>query len=157
MNAVFSAPLAADVDILNGAISLEQQAQWTYAAAAKSGLLSADVVSVATAIVDQHKQHEQVLAAAVTKLGGTPTTAKASYDLPSLASQNDVLKYALKLETQAANAYFGAFTQLSDAALQQAGISIMNDEVQHVVVLRSALGLDPVPTSFMPLKDDSAS
>lgn len=146
------APTTADVDILNGAISLEQQAQWTYAAAAKTNLLSPDVLKVATQIAGQHQQHEQALAAAVTKLGGTPPTAKSSYDLPTIKTQTDILNYALKLETQAANAYFDAFTKLSDNALQLAGISIMNDEVQHVVVLRSALGLDPVPSSFLPLK-----
>lgn len=153
MPSTLFAPMSADVDILNGAISLEQQAQWTYGAAAKTGLLSADVVKVATAIADQHKQHEQALSAAVTKMGGTPPTAKSTYDLPSLKSQGDILNYALTLETQAANAYYDAFTKLSDLGLKQAGISIMNDEVQHVVVLRSALGMNPVVTSFMPLKN----
>ncbi len=146
------APAMADVDILMGAIGLEQQAQYAYGAGAKSGLLSADVVKVATAIADQHKQHEAALTAAVTKLGGTAPKAKDTYDLGTLKTQEDVLKLALMLEVQAANAYFDAFTKLTDVGLKNAGLSIMNDETQHVAILRSALGMDPVSSSFMPLK-----
>ncbi len=142
----------ADVTILNGAIELEQQAQWTYGAAAGTKLLKDDVLAVAVKISGQHKEHEAALTAAVKKLGGTPPTAKSSYPLPDLKTQEDILKYALKLEITAANAYYDAFTKLSDNTLKLAGISIMGSEVQHVVVLRSALNLDPVDTSFMPLK-----
>jgi rubrerythrin len=142
-----------DVTILNTAIGLEQQAQWTYGAAAKTNLLKPEVVTVATKIAGQHKEHETALSAAVRQLGGTPPTAKDTYPLPELKSQEDILKYALSLETAAANAYFDAFTKLSSNALKLAGISIMNDESQHVVVLRSALGLDPVQGAFFPLPE----
>lgn len=155
MATTFFAPAMADVDILTGAIGLEQQAQFAYGAGAKSGLLSADVVKVATAIADQHKQHEAALTAAVTKLGGTVPTAATSYpnlNLGTLKTQEDVLKLALMLEVQAANAYFDAFTKLTDVGLKNAGLSIMNDETQHVAILRSALGMDPMSSSFMPLK-----
>lgn len=148
----FVAQANTDVTILNGAIELEQQAQWTYAAAAKSGLLKPEVVTVATKISGQHGAHEAALTEAVKKLGGTAPKAKDSYPLPELKSQEDVLKYALKLETMATNAYFDAFTKLSDKALKMAGVSIMNDEAQHVAVLRGALGMDPVEGSTLPLK-----
>lgn len=148
----YLAQATGDIAILNGAIELEQQAQWTYAAASKSGLLKPEVVAVATKIAGQHGAHESALADAVKKLGGTAPKAKDSYPLPELKSQEDVLKYALKLETQATNAYFEAFTKLSDKALKLAGISIMNDEAQHVAVLRGALGLDPVESATLPLK-----
>ena len=148
-----SAPLAADVDLLNAAISLEQQAQWTYMTAAKTGLLSSDVLAVATKIASQHSDHEKAWVNEVKKLGGTPPAAKDKYDLPALNNQTDILKYALSLEVLAANTYFDVLQKLSVTTLKQISASIMNDESSHVVVLSSALGLQPFnAAAFLPIK-----
>ncbi len=148
-----TAPMAADVDLLNAAIGLEQEAQFAYKAAAGTKLLSADVLAVATKIVAQHAEHEQALAAAVTKMGGTPTKAKDKYDLPELKSQTDILKFALGKEMEAANAYFDIVKTASAVTVKSLVGSIMNDETTHVVTLASALGMSPFnSTSFMPLK-----
>ncbi len=148
-----AAPLAADVDLLNAAIALEQQAIWTYGAAAKTNLLTPDVLAVALKIVGQHQDHEKAWTTEVTKLSGTPPKAKDSYDLPPLKTQEDILKYALSLEILAANTYFDVLQKLTSKTLKSISASIMNDETTHVVVLSSALGLQPFNTSaFMPLK-----
>jgi rubrerythrin len=145
--------LAADVDLLNAAIALEQQAIWTYGAAAKTNLLKPEVLDVAKMIAGQHADHEKALSDQVTKMGGTPPKAKDSYNLPALNSQEDILKYALSLEVGAANGYFDVLQKLSDKTLKQLSASIMGDESQHVTVLSSALGMQPFNmTAFLPLK-----
>ena len=148
-----TAPLAADVDLLNAAIGLEQEAQYDYKTAAATGLLSPDVLAVATKIAGQHADHEKAWTAEVVKLGGTPTKAKDKYDLPTLSSQADILKFALGKEINAANAYFDVIQKASSPTLKSIAGSIMNSETTHVITLASALGLSPLNTSpFMPLK-----
>lgn len=148
-----SAPMAADVDLMNAAIALEQQAQWTYGAAAKTGILKPEVVTVATKIIGQHADHEKAWTTEVTKLGGTAPKAKDKYDLPDLKTQEDILKYALSLEVLAANTYFDVLQKLTTKTLKTIAVSIMGDEAQHAVVLSSALGLQPfTSTQFMPIK-----
>lgn len=148
-----AAPLAADVDLLNAAIALEQQAIWTYTTAAKTNLLKPEVLAVATKIAGQHVDHEKAWTAEVQKLGGTPPTAKDKYDLPDLKTQEDILKYALSLEVLAANTYFDVLQKLTSKTFKSISASIMNDETTHVVVLSSALGMQPFSSgAFMPLK-----
>jgi rubrerythrin len=152
MSKSLSPAAASDIDLLNAAIGLEQVAQYAYKAAGGTGLLSADVLAVATKIASQHADHEKALAAEVTKLGGTPTKAQDKYDLPALTSQTAILQFALGKEKEAANAYFMVLQGLSSATLKQLSGSIMNDETSHVVVLASALGMSPLDsTAFMPL------
>ncbi len=148
-----TAPLAADVDMMNAAIGLEQEAIFVYKAAAGTKLLSEGVLKVALKIVDQHVEHEKALAALVTKQGGTPVKAKDKYDLPDLKTEKDILMLALKKEMEAANAYFDIVQKATDVATKGLVGSIMNDETTHVVTLASALGMSPFnSTSFMPLK-----
>ncbi len=148
-----TAATAADVDMMNAAIALEQQAQFAYKAAAGTKLLSADVLAVATKIASQHAEHEKAFAAEVTKQGGTPVKAKDTYDLPALADQAAILKYALGLEMAAANAYFDIVQKATVINTKTIAGSIMNDETTHVVTLASALGISPFnSTAFMPLK-----
>ncbi len=148
-----TAPMAADVDMLNAAIGLEQEAIFAYKTAAGTGILSKEVLDVATKIVGQHVEHEKALAAEVTKQGGTPVKAKDKYDLPALKSQEDILKFALGKEMQAANAYFDIVQKASAVTTKGLVGSIMNDETTHVVTLASALGMSPFnSTAFMPLQ-----
>lgn len=148
-----AAPLAADVDLLNAAIALEQQAIWTYNTAAGTKLLTPDVLAVAVKIVGQHMDHEKAWTAEVTKLGGTPPKAKDKYDLPDLKTQEDILKYALSLEVLAANTYFDVLQKLTTKTLKSIAASIMNDETTHVTVLSGALGMSSFNAgAFMPLK-----
>ena len=147
------APMAADVDMLNAAVALEQEAQFAYKAAAGTNLLSPAILAVATKIVGQHAEHEKALSAEITKQGGTPVKAKDKYDLPALASQTDILKFALGKEMAAANAYFDIVQKATMVNSKILVGSIMNDETTHVVTLASALGISPFnATAFMPLK-----
>ncbi|MBN9391777.1 MAG: DUF4439 domain-containing protein [Chloroflexi bacterium] len=151
-SSIYAAPTQADMDILTAAISAEQKAQAAYAAGAASGKLDAATVALATKIASQHAEHEKAEAAALTKMGGTPPAKPASFDFPTFNTAEDILKYALGLEQDAANAYFSAVKTLQDNSLVLAVISIQNDEAQHVALLRSALKMDPSPVSFLPFK-----
>lgn len=141
---------AADLQILNTAIAAEHEAVAAYQLGAESGLLTADVEKVAVAFQGHHKEHVDALAAAVRALGGTPVEPKARYTFPveKLKAQKDVLEFAAGLERGAMSAYAGAIPVFEDRALSGAAASILADEAMHWAVLRSALGLDPVPGAF---------
>lgn len=146
------APTQADADILTAAIQLERKAQAAYAAGAKSGLLDAGTVALATKIAGQHAEHEKADTAALTKMGGTVPPVDNNFNFPAFKTGEDILKYALDLEQTAANTYFDSIKKLQDKSLLQAVISIQNAEAEHVALLRSALKMDPSPVSFLPFK-----
>src|SRR5437868_10285325 len=94
------AGVESDVRILNTALGAELEAIAAYQLGAESKLLEKPVLDLALTFQGQHKEHAELLAKTVTKLGGKPAVAKAKYDFPveQLKSQADVLKFAAKLE-----------------------------------------------------------
>ena len=99
-----------DAQILNTALAAELEAIAAYQLGAESKLLQKPALDLALAFQGHHKEHADVLAKTVEKLGGKPVTAKAKYNFPveQLKSQADVLKFAAKLEQGAVSAYLGA-------------------------------------------------
>jgi rubrerythrin len=146
-----SANPANDAAILNTALAAELEAIAAYGVGAGSGLLKGPVLALATTFQGHHKQHADVLAGAVQKLGGKPATAKTQYDFPvaTLKTQNDVLRFAAGLEKGAVSAYLGAVPLFKDRELSKAAASILGDEAMHWAVLRQALGDEPVPAAFV--------
>jgi len=142
---------ANDVAILNSALAAELEAIAAYGVGAGSGLLKGSVLALAMTFQGHHKQHADVLAATVKKLGGTPAEAKAKYSFPveTLKTQNDVLRFAAGLEKGAVSAYVGAVPLFKDRELAKAAASILGDEAMHWAVLRQALGDEPVPAAFV--------
>jgi len=142
---------ANDTAILNSALAAELEAIAAYGVGAGSGLLKGPVLALATTFQGHHKQHADVLAGAIQKLGGKPATAKSKYDFPvdTLKTQNDVLRFAAGLEKGAVSAYLGAVPMFRDRELAKAAASILGDEAMHWAVLRHALGEDPVPVAFV--------
>ena len=140
-----------DIRILNTAIAAEHEAVAAYAVGAGSGLLKKPVLDLAVQFQGHHKEHVNVLASTVTKLGGTPVSAKRRYDFPvsKLKSQADVLAFAAGLEKGAVSAYLGAVPILANRDLAKAAASILGDEAMHWAVLRGALGQNPVPAAFV--------
>jgi bacterioferritin (cytochrome b1) len=141
----------ADVRVLNGALAAELEAIAAYQLGVDSGLLQPPVRSLAQTFQGHHREHADVLAKTVAKLGGAPATAKAKYAFPaeSLATQADVLRFASKLEQGAVSAYLGAVPVFGDRDLAKAAASILGDEAMHWAVLRQALGEVPVPSAFV--------
>jgi bacterioferritin (cytochrome b1) len=142
---------ANDVTILNSALAAELEAIAAYGVGAGSGLLKGAVLALAGTFQGHHKQHADVLAGAITRLGGKPNVAKPSYSFPveTLKTQNDVLRFAANLEKGAVSAYLGAVPLFKDRDLSKAAASILGDEAMHWAVLRQAVGEDPVPAAFV--------
>jgi hypothetical protein len=142
---------ANDVAILNSALAAELEAIAAYGVGAGSGLLKGAVLALAGAFRGHHQQHADVLAGAITRLGGKAVAAKPSYRFPveTLKTQDDVLRFAANLEKGAVSAYLGAVPLFKDRDLSKAAASILGDEAMHWAVLRQAVGEDPVPAAFV--------
>lgn len=143
--------MANDADILNTALGLEYEGIAAYQVGAESGLLTKPVLDLAVTFQGHHKEHADVLAATVTKLGGTPVEPAAEYSFPvdQLKSERDVIAFAAGLEQGATSAYLGAVPLFGDRELAKAAASILGDEAMHWAVLRYALGEAPVPSAFV--------
>lgn len=142
---------ASDIRILNTALGAELEAIAAYGVGAGSGLLQKPVLDLAVQFQGQHKEHADVLAKTVAKLGGKPVEAKAKYEFPTdkLKTQNDVLAFAAGLERGAVSAYLGAVPLFHEGELAKAAASILGDEAMHWAILRQALGENPVPAAFV--------
>jgi rubrerythrin len=142
---------ASDVGILNTALGAELEAIAAYQVGAESGLLQKPVLDLAVTFQGHHKQHADVLAATIAKLGGKPVAAKTKYTFPTetLNTQNDVLRFAAALEKGAVSAYLGAVPVFANRDLSKAAASILGDEAMHWAILRNALGETPVPVAFV--------
>jgi rubrerythrin len=142
---------AGDIQILNTALGAELEAIAAYQLGAESKLLQKPVLDLAVTFQGHHKEHAEVLSKTIAKLGGKAVSAKEKYNFPvdQLKSQNDVLKFAAKLEQGAVSAYLGAVPLFGNRDLAKAAASILGDEAMHWAVLRNALGEAPVPSAFM--------
>ena len=140
-----------DIRILNTALGAELEAIAAYQVGAESGLLQKPVLDLAVTFQGHHKEHADLLAKTIEKLGGKPAVAKAMYNFPveQLTSQAEVLKFAAKLEQGAVSAYLGAVPLFGNRDLAKAAASILGDEAMHWAILRQALGEVPVPSAFM--------
>lgn len=143
--------VAGDIAILNSALGAELEAIAAYQVGAGSGLLQKPVRDLALVFQGHHREHADLLAATVTKLGGKPVSARSRYTFPtdSLKSQADVLRFAAGLERGAVSAYLGAVPIFGNRDLAKAAASILGDEAMHWAVLRNALGEAPVPSAFV--------
>jgi rubrerythrin len=142
---------ASDASILNSALGAELEAIAAYQVGAESGLLQKPVLDLAVTFQGHHKEHADVLARTIAKLGGKPVEAKAKYVFPTdkLKSQADVLRFAATLEKGAVSAYLGAVPIFGNRDLAKAAASILGDEAMHWAILRNALGEVPVPSAFV--------
>jgi rubrerythrin len=140
-----------DVRFLNTALGAELEAVAAYQVGAESGLLAKPALDLALAFQGHHKEHADVLAKTIAKLGGKSVSPKAKYAFPveTLKTQADVLRFAATLEKGAVSAYLGAVPVFGDRELARAAASILGDEAMHWAVLRQALGEVPVPAAFM--------
>lgn len=140
-----------DARILNSALGAELEAIAAYQVGAESGLLQKPVLSLALTFQGHHKEHADILAKTIMKLGGKPAVAKPKYSFPveTFKTQADVLRFASTLEKGAVSAYLGAVPLFGNRDLAKAAASILGDEAMHWAVLRNALGEAPVPSAFM--------
>jgi len=140
-----------DIRILNSALGAELEAIAAYQVGAESGLLQKPVLDLAVTFQGHHREHADVLAKTIAKLGGKPVIAKSKYTFPTdtLKTQNDVLRFAATLEKGAVSAYLGAVPVFGNRDLAKAAASILGDEAMHWAILRNAVGEAPVPAAFV--------
>jgi rubrerythrin len=141
----------ADVRILNSALGAELEAIAAYQVGAESGLLQKPVLELAVTFQSHHKEHADLLAKTIVKLGGKAAAAKSKYTFPTeaLKTQADVLRFAASLEKGAVSAYLGAVPIFNNRDLAKAAASILGDEAMHWAILRNAVGEVPVPSAFV--------
>lgn len=143
-----------DSEILVGLIGFEQTAVLAYGTATTAGLLDP---AVAKLFARQEQVHAEALIAALRKIGGDPPGPPRVEDVPGLTevkTGGDFLSFAVKLENQQLAAYLEANKQLGSGELLTMSSQIAANEGQHLVVLRQALGTDPIP---VPLPSGSES
>lgn len=163
---------ANDIAILNNALYYEHQAIWAYNFAAgklTNTEVGKAVLEIALRNQADHKQHRDLLARAVSSLGGKPVAAEASYDVSAylkngegnLDSDVNIAKLALALETDAAIAYTQEVAKLKTPNLITAGASIGSAESAHATAIRAAfkslgMNLNVVPSAFVSAQNRSS-
>lgn len=140
---------ADDIDSLNAQIELERAGVKAYRDAQATGLLAPPVMEVAGRFASDHAAHLDALNAAVTAGGGRPSTATASLVYPHLASQKDILEFALSVEREAAVTYLSVVSDLKNRKLAELVASILGVETTHVSMLASALGQVAYASAFV--------
>ncbi len=140
-----------DVQILRAAVGLEQTAVVAYGAALQGATLDRRFASLAARIRGQEREHARALTAALRALGGSPPAPPRPADIRGLAAlktQREVANFAVELENMALAAYYQAHQKLRSAKLLRTTAQVMASEGQHLVVLRQALGREPLPNAF---------
>ena len=142
-----------DVDVLNRTLATEHFGIAAYDAALASGLLDEPTASASRAFQSDHMQHRDLVSAEITARGGMPVPPLAADDygkaFPPLASQADIVAYAIELEAGAARAYVASVPEYDDRSLALLGAEIGAVEAQHWAVLLSAVGSNPVPSPII--------
>ncbi len=136
-----------DVEILNGAIALEQKAINTYMAAAENKLLPTKAfLDVAVQFAGDHKNHCERLKQIVSReFKATPagTDNLGTFPIPQnvlKGGEAEVLRYALTLEMIAAKSYLDfATAKLTTDAAKDVAATIMPVESMHAAVFRTVL------------------
>ena len=124
-----------DVELLRELLALEQDASLVY------GRLHGGPALPSRLFREQAREQARGLETALRNRGGRPPRPRARAGLATPGQ-------ALRLESRALTAYQRAIGELSDARLLPALSGIMANHGQRQVVLRRALGRDPLPTAF---------
>ncbi len=123
----------ADIDSLNVAIALERAGIKAYADGGATGLLTPPVAALAARFVADHTAHRDALIGAV----------------PPLATERDVIAFALVVEEKAASTYLSVIPDLKNRALAGVAASILGVETTHVSALAGALGTRVYTSGFV--------
>ena len=137
----------ADANVLNSALDLEHQAVAAYTAALR--VLRGQNLRTARTFRDHERAHVQDLSRMIRSIGGRPNVAQRSYSFPRLATQDQALRFAIRLENTAIAAYIDALPRLNTPGLRAEGAAIVASEAEHLAVLNGALRQRPVPAAFV--------
>ena len=130
-----------DLAILSAAAALELQAIAAYQAGAATGNLSPPLLQAAVGFLKDHEGHAEALNDTLEALGGERVEPHATHDFGNLSDERAILSLALRLEEGAASAYTALAANLENKDVLVAAAGILVDEVRHLTILRSVLGL----------------
>ena len=133
----------ADVTILNGLLDRAQRTTAAYTASVP--LLSGHLHDAGKQFLDQDLAHAGELYRLIKQAGGEPNKPQASYDLGKPRGRTDFVRLLHQLERDMVTHYLQALPSLSPGSVRAAVASMMANDAQHIVVLRIALHMPPIP------------
>lgn len=145
---------ANDVALMNAGLALEHQANAAYQVAIDGRQLRRNLVPAAQLFQSHHREQREGLIATIRAFGGTPVgerTAQeyaATFNLPNLRTQQDVLRLLAGIERNAANAYIGMVENFQDRRLARIASRLAADDVMHWTAL-AGLMQEQLPASAM--------
>jgi hypothetical protein len=150
----FAAGDDTDASLLAQAITLERTLVLAYDRVIDDGFLSDE--QLAPALREHERRHAATWTTALSDLGGKPPPEPAGLaavdklvkGLGDVTNEAQTLAFLVELETAAVAAYYDAQAKFVQARLLQSGASIMGSEGQHLVLLRQAAKLAPVPEAL---------
>jgi rubrerythrin len=135
---------AADIAIVNYALTLEFLELELYRKAIESGFLKGSELELFKTIGEHEQQHVDALTAAVGKLGGRPAQRpRARF---RLSGRTAILKTAQRVENLGAAAYLGQLVRIKDKDVLAAAVAIHSVEARHAAALNTLLDKDVTPT-----------
>jgi rubrerythrin len=135
-----------DAATLEDLLSLERALESMYDAAARRGMVPAEL---AERLRDHEREHAEGLEQALTgKRAPVASVPSPALNRALASGSTAFLRYALRAEEDAVRAYAAAVTGLRDPELLQPLGSIMAAEGQHLVALRAELGVKPLTRAF---------
>jgi len=143
-----------DTAIIEAAATAEIEAVVAYETMVRSGLLRGPVADIIRLFGNQESEHYNELVRLLEDMGGEEPERPEPADisgLGGLVAEPQMLTFALELENGLIQEYVEAFENLTDPELLKTTAQIMSNEGQHLVMLRLALGADPVslvPSAF---------
>lgn len=151
-----------DVVLLRTAQSLEYTAIDVYAAAAETGALDADAISLVERFVADHQRHAADIGALISQLGGEPFECANPFLVeravnPILGALDgtddlvrDLLNIAYAFESLAGASYQALVGSISDPDLRVAAMVIGSEEQRHAAALGYVMNPDhPVSPELM--------
>lgn len=136
-----------DVDLLNHLLELEHMTAAAYTGGIP--LLAPSDRMASQRFLTQELSHAGELSGLVRQAGGVAIKAREGYDLGHPRNGDDVLKLLHELERSQISAYLQAIPRVSLASTRAALAAVMANDAQHISVLRSQLGRQPVPTALV--------
>jgi len=138
----------ADVEILNGLLALEYKAIAAYTAGIPL-LEGRHVQTAARQFLSQEISHSGEVYALLRRANGTAIKHRMSYAFGRPRGHKDVLNLLHALEQEQIAAYLDAIPNVSPGPVRAALTSILANEAQHLVVVRRAQRVEPIPTPFV--------
>ncbi len=140
---------ATDVDVLNYALTLEHFESALYKALiAANKLTDPTEQKYLTAFGKHEATHVTLLTEVITLLGGTPVAPRSMYNLPMIASRDDVVNNILSVEDVGASAYLGAAGMIQSKDLLEVAVNIHNVEAEHASAWRFVANMKSAPDTI---------